>query len=63
MVIKIKFPHEDLCRRASVVLGIPRKDVKETHPDHGGCQAAFRELVAAYESAMLMLPNLRRSES
>lgn len=36
-----------------------RRASLKVHPDSGGSEEAFRELRAAYESVMLMLPNLR----
>lgn len=38
-----------------------RKAAFKAHPDSGGTEDAFRELQAAYESIMIMLPNLRRN--
>jgi hypothetical protein len=40
-----------------------RKMAKLFHPDVGGDESAFREIRAAYESALLMLPNLRRGNA
>lgn len=40
-----------------------RKMAKLFHPDTGGDESAFCEIRAAYESALLMLPDLRRSNA
>jgi DnaJ domain len=36
-----------------------RKAAKAAHPDAGGAEEAFRQVYAAYDSLMMMLPNLR----
>jgi hypothetical protein len=36
-----------------------RRAALKVHPDSGGSEDSFRELRAAYESVMIMLPNLR----